>query len=325
MMDAGLVPRVRGRYQWGSMPELRRKRNLTSARWGARVLALVLTAAVPLASAADYVVKRNETLSRIARRHGVGTAALANANDISVDEIIRPGQKLTIPDAGALIPAVDEEHTVVVRKNDSLSLIARKQGVNVNDLANANGLSLKDTIHPGQRLTVPSGPVAAPAPALDTSVQRAIERAPVKPGRWKYIVVHHSATSVGSAKGMDAYHRDKRNMENGLAYHFVIGNGKGMKDGEIAVGNRWTKQLNGGHLSKESLNEVALGICLVGDFSKSVPTRNQLDSLDALLEALMKRCHLKVSAVQGHKQIQPKHTECPGRRFDLNAVKKRLD
>jgi hypothetical protein len=214
---------------------------------------------------------------------------------------------------------------VVVKKNDTMTLIARVNGVEVQDLANANGISLKDAIYPGQRLKIPSGPVAAPVPALSASVQRAIDRAPVRKGRWKYIVVHHSATPVGSAKGMDEYHRKTRHMENGLAYHFVIGNGRGMKDGEVVVGNRWTRQLQGGHLSSERLNEVSIGICLVGDFNNTVPTRKQLDSLEALLESLLQRCNLRISDIETHKQIQPKHTECPGKRFDLKAVKKRLN
>ena len=45
-------------------------------------------------------------------------------------------------------------------------------------------------------------------------------------------------------KGMDRYHRDERHMEHGLAYHFVIGNGNGMGDGEIGVGQRWIEDLN---------------------------------------------------------------------------------
>jgi hypothetical protein len=50
-----------------------------------------------------------------------------------------------------------------------------------------------------------------------------------------------------------------------------------------------------------------------------------MDSLEALLESLMHRCNLRASAIQTHKQIHRKHTECPGKRFDLNAVKRRLD
>jgi len=64
-------------------------------------------------------------------------------------------------------------------------------------------------------------------------------------------------------------------MENGLAYDFVIGNGNGMRDGEIAVGRRWIRQLDGGHLASEEQNKVAIGICLVGNFDKHQPTRGQ--------------------------------------------------
>ncbi len=46
-----------------------------------------------------YVVKKGDTLSGIAARHKVSTAALARRNGISTKKAIRPGQKLTIPDA----------------------------------------------------------------------------------------------------------------------------------------------------------------------------------------------------------------------------------
>lgn len=277
------------------------------------------------AVAETYTVRKGDTLSRIARRHDVGLGDLARANDMSLRDVIRPGQKLKIPDAGPVASLQEPERYVTVKKNDTLTLIARVNGVDLKDLANANGLSLKDHIYPGQRLKIPSGPVAAPVPHLPSSVQRAIDRAPVRKGRWKYLVVHHSATAMGSAKGMDEYHRTKRHMENGLAYHFVIGNGRGMKDGEIYVGNRWTRQLHGGHLSRESLNQVSVGICLVGNFNETVPTRRQIDSLEALLNALQRRCGVSTGNIKTHSQIQPKHTECPGKRFDLSAVKRRLD
>ena len=289
------------------------------------ILGCVLALCVATCPAGTYVVRKGDTLSAIAQKHDLSASALARANDMSLKSIIRPGQKLTVPDPKTPAGLPERERVVVVKRNDNLTLIARMNGVEVHDLANANGISLKDPIYPGQQLVIPSGPVAAPVPELRSNVQRAIDRPAVRSGRWKYIIVHHSATPVGSAKGMDRYHREERRMENGLAYHFVIGNGRGMKDGEVAVGERWTKQLNGGHLSKESLNEVAIGVCLVGDFSKTSPTRSQLDSLEALLESLMRRTGLRPAAIQTHKQIHPRHTECPGKRFNLDAVKRRLD
>jgi LysM repeat protein len=43
-----------------------------------------------------YIVKKGDSLSRIASRHGIGLSALRRANRISGD-LIRPGQVLTIP------------------------------------------------------------------------------------------------------------------------------------------------------------------------------------------------------------------------------------
>ena len=143
----------------------------------------------------------------------------------------------------------------------------------------------------------------------------AIQNESVRAGRWKYIVIHHSAVDEGTMKGMDDYHRKQRHMEHGLAYHFVIGNGNGMKDGEIGVGNRWKQQLDGGHLRSESQNKVALGICLVGNFDAHPPTAKQMQSLNALVRALMNRCGVPAKSVKTHQQINIIGTRCPGSRF----------
>src|SRR5580765_4139378 len=76
------------------------------------------------------------------------------------------------------------------------------------------------------------------------------KRLSIAPGRWRWIVVHHSGIKYGNAEIYDRQHRE-RGMENGLSYHFVIGNGIDSGDGEIEVGGRWLKQLKGGHVHRE--------------------------------------------------------------------------
>jgi hypothetical protein len=154
---------------------------------------------------------------------------------------------------------------------------------------------------------------------LPRSIQRAIDKAAVRPGRWQYIVIHHSGVDTGTVKAMDQYHCEVRHMENGLAYDFVIGNGNGMGDGEIAVSRRWTQQLDGGHLASEAQNKVALGICLVGNFDERRPTPRELDGLRALVEALMVRCKLTPRAVKTHQQINIVPTHCPGAKFPTKS------
>ena len=211
--------------------------------------------------------------------------------------------------------------TYIVKRNDTLYGISRRYGVSVAELAERNGLSRSAHIYVGQRLIVPvkSGDASPPSASVPATIQKAITSAPVRAGRWKHIVIHHSGVNSGTLEGMDRYHREERHMENGLAYHFVIGNGHGMRDGEIAVGRRWTGQLDGGHLASQAQNKTSIGICLVGNFDRTKPTSKQLQSLQALTQALMNRCKLPVSAVKTHQEINVIHTRCPGRYFPAKS------
>lgn len=104
-------------------------------------------------------------------------------------------------------------------------------------------------------------------------------------------------------------------MANGLGYHFVIGNGNGMGNGEIAIGPRWTRQLEGGHLASAAQNRYSIGICLVGNFDQTRPTARQMESLRALVQYLQVRCGVPIARVTTHTRINVRPTNCPGRHF----------
>ncbi len=227
---------------------------------------------------------------------------------------------------------VAAEEVYTVKRGDTLFGIAQRYGVPTATLAERNGLGRNSYVYAGQRLRIPGKGAARPATpaeraaerkiartALPRSVQRAIDKAPVRPGRWKYIVIHHSGIDTGTVRNMDKYHREVRHMENGLAYHFVIGNGKGMGDGTITACQRWTRQLDGGHLASEAQNKIAIGICLVGNFDQRRPTPKEMESLRALVEALLARCRLAPAAVKTHQQINVVHTRCPGALFPTRS------
>ena len=152
---------------------------------------------------------------------------------------------------------------------------------------------------------------------LTRSVIEAIRRAPVKRSRWQFIVVHNSGTRQGNARAFDYYHRHVRRMQNGLAYHFVIGNGTSTGNGQIEVGDRWRRQINGGHVHSDYLNNISLGICLVGDFNRDQPTRAQLDACEELIRYLRERCgktERGAIPVKPHREMNPPRwpTDCPG-------------
>src|SRR5690606_17117137 len=62
---------------------------------------------------------------------------------------------------------------------------------------------------------------------------------------WQAIVIHHSGAPYGTAESIDKEHRALG--LDGLGFHFVIGNGSGLGDGEVYSGYRWEEQLPGAH------------------------------------------------------------------------------
>ena len=145
-------------------------------------------------------------------------------------------------------------------------------------------------------------------------VREKTKHLPIASGRWRWLVIHHSGTEYGNAAIYDRQHR-KRGMENGLAYHFVIGNGVDSEDGEIEIGARWLKQLKGGHVHREDINEVGIGICLVGNLEETKPTKNQMLALRELIDYLRSDVVGKDIRFAVHREIDPHHTACPGRHF----------
>ena len=148
------------------------------------------------------------------------------------------------------------------------------------------------------------------------NVRKQTDRLLIVPGRWKWIVGHHSGIKNGNAAIYDKAHR-RRGMENGLAYHFVIGNGIDSEDGEIEIGSRWLRQIKGGHVHREDINEVGIGICLVGNFEETKPSSKQLMAFRELVSYLRSDVVGKKVRFAVHKEIDPGRTVCPGRYFPV--------
>ncbi len=289
--------------------------------WLPVLLGCVLTG--PLPAQTNHTVKAGESLDVIGRRYGISPADIARQNELANPDLIRVGMVLEIPES----TNAPTRYTVVA--GDTLGSIAIAHKTTVRDLSDLNNISDPRRLRIGQVLQIPAEGAARRLSLeerypLPPEIKRQLDAVRMTKGRWKYIVVHHSASTQGTLHGMDMYHRQRRKMENGLAYHFVIGNGRGMADGAIEAGNRWRRQIKGGHLSSDALNEVALGICLVGNFEVDVPSAAQMQSLYALVAYLMRRGDIPRAAVRTHKQINTRPTACPGARFPTKTMNETL-
>lgn len=126
-------------------------------------------------SECSYTVISGDNLFRIAVNNNVSLSDLLLANDLTENSIIQPGQVLQIPgciasdEADAMpedetsdspvsteLPPGVTIHTVV--SGDTLGAIARRYGVSIQALIDANNLTNPDRLSIGQQLIIPSQP-----------------------------------------------------------------------------------------------------------------------------------------------------------------------
>ena len=109
-----------------------------------------------------YNVRRGDTIYRIALRYGTTVESLLSWNRLSHKEKIYPGQKLllwvgTKVDAKDKPPISSGISTIItyrVKQGDTLYRIASNFRTTINDICRWNRLSPKDTIYPGDELTI---------------------------------------------------------------------------------------------------------------------------------------------------------------------------
>ena len=97
-----------------------------------------------------YTVKKGDSLWLIANKNGVSVNDVKNANNLT-SNTLQIGQILIIPDK----KTSTKEITYVVKKGDSLWLIANKYDTTVKKIKSANNLT-SNTLQIGQVLTIPS-------------------------------------------------------------------------------------------------------------------------------------------------------------------------
>jgi hypothetical protein len=116
---------------------------------------------------------------------------------------------------------------------------------------------------------------------------------PVQLDRWHYIYIHQSKTPGGNANTLD------EGLSDGVADHFIIGNGDGLTDGELQISQRWNHQQSAASPSKTvKVDPDCISICIVGDLDRTAPTQMQLARLGQLVQALQLRCRIPATHVE---------------------------
>lgn len=148
----------------------------------AQAVAATLPAALrPMAPSVPdtYTIVRGDTISAIARRFNLDTAAVLQLNKLAATTLIYPGQTIKLtgaatpapaqPSAPAAPSAPSNATIYTVVSGDTLGAIAAKHGVPLSSIFSWNNLNGSSIIYPGQKIKISGGSApstpAAPAPA----------------------------------------------------------------------------------------------------------------------------------------------------------------
>ncbi|MBM9588959.1 peptidoglycan DD-metalloendopeptidase family protein [Leptospira sp. 201903075] len=104
----------------------------------------------------QYKVKKNETLSDIARRFKVSAESIAGSSGINPEVSILPGQILNIPNKHGLV--------YKLKKGDTLAKVADYYKVKIDDIYSENQLEDYDLFKSGQKVFLPGAVIPETGP-----------------------------------------------------------------------------------------------------------------------------------------------------------------
>lgn len=98
------------------------------------------------------IIQRGDTLSNLAVQYGTTVERLVELNNISNPNLIFAGNTLLVP----INDGKKQTVTYTVKKGDTLGSIAKRYGISVQQLINANNIKNPNLIYVGQILTIPT-------------------------------------------------------------------------------------------------------------------------------------------------------------------------
>lgn len=110
-----------------------------------------------VADGKKYKIKSGDTLWDLAKKYGVTTSEIRQANRMGAHEKLAVGESLVIPEAAKVSSNRTGAFWYTVRKGDTVLRIATKFGLSIAQVLSFNAIDNPNRIHVGQKIRIPSG------------------------------------------------------------------------------------------------------------------------------------------------------------------------
>ncbi|WFF37811.1 LysM peptidoglycan-binding domain-containing protein [Moraxella nasibovis] len=157
----------------------------TASTTSARTTNTQRTDSAAAANTSNYTVKAGDTLTGIANSLGVTPAAIAALNDFSANANLIAGRTIKVPATSTAVTRKLNNQPVkyTVKAGDSLTSVASRHGISIDELAAANNLTRTANLLLGTTITIPAAGTKTAAPAAKAEPAQAPARTNQAPTR----------------------------------------------------------------------------------------------------------------------------------------------
>ncbi|MFH1405299.1 MAG: peptidoglycan DD-metalloendopeptidase family protein [Patescibacteria group bacterium] len=124
----------------------------------------------------QYIVEEGDSIWSIAESYGLNVSTLLWSNNLTFQSLIKPGQKITIPQVDGVM--------YTVKKGDTLLKIAKTFDADIDEVISFNQLASADDLVIGEELMIPGGEISAPVVRRTASVSQFFTGSGAGSGNW---------------------------------------------------------------------------------------------------------------------------------------------